>query len=526
MEDKLYNLIEVFIKYSLWPLLCILALIYYRKQLGAILSNLSGARNFKVQSPVLNIEATTTVQLENEDNAPPTENLPQNTKSTISNEIKTDWFATVWDLFDEGKFEDARHYFDETMKQQHHHLEYNKEYPFFLFVKYMFLPSNEVLNEFKSKINEINIFQNKRHYIDNYISCLTKTKQYSKGISFVKEELRAVHSPIEKAHLTLKLSQLYIDNFEATKAELIITSLIDKLETIEGDERDEYLSRCYNQLAEIEKGKDNLFNYALCLDKAAEYSPSDIDGIFSAAYEAANTPLRAIEIANYSQLINLDPKNSMTFNNMGVTTGKCGLKLISSEHFNKAVELDNTLAMANIGYALLNAGLSDQADEMIKRALSFKNPHENIHQLITKLNTERDNEKKKWSDLQKYAQENVGILRKFTRAYYNIFEKFPSHQNWRSDKGEIIEITQSETNKICIRWESNNDVEEIRGLLNNLAFNGTYTLKNKKTDTLLSLGLNENKTFQCVGYYDTKKECIIITSVSVTDKFKVVLNKS
>jgi len=163
---------------------------------------------------------------------------------------------------------------------------------------------------------------------------------------------------------------------------------------------------------------------------------------------------------------------------------------------------------------------------MIKRALSFKNPHENIHQLITKLNTERDNEKKKWSDLQKYAQENVGILRKFTRAYYNIFEKFPSHQNWRSDKGEIIEITQSETNKICIRWESNNDVEEIRGLLNNLAFNGTYTLKNKKTDTLLSLGLNENKTFQCVGYYDTKKECIIITSVSVTDKFKVVLNKS
>ncbi|MBE3507137.1 hypothetical protein IM285_06460, partial [Enterobacter cloacae complex sp. I10] len=132
MEEKLYNLIEVFIKYSLWPLLCILALIFYRKQLGAILSNLSGARNFKVQSPVLNIEATTTVQLENEDNAPPTENLPQNTKPTISNEIKTDWFATVWDLFDEGKFEDARYYFDETMKQQHHHLEYNKEYPFFL----------------------------------------------------------------------------------------------------------------------------------------------------------------------------------------------------------------------------------------------------------------------------------------------------------------------------------------------------------------------------------------------------------
>lgn len=337
MDDKIYNLIEVFIKYSLWPLLCILALIFYRKQLGAILSNLSGAKSFKVQSPVLNIEATATtiVKLDNEDNTPPTENLPQSTKSTISNEIKTDWFTTVWDLFDEGKFDEARHYFDETMKQQHDHLDHNKEYPFFLFIKYIFSPNNEILNELASKIKVINTFQNKRYYIDNYIGCLKKTKQYLKAISFIKEELPTVHSPIEKAHLTLKLSQLYIDNFEDNTAESTLTALIDNLETIEDNEREEYLSRCYKQLADIEKSKGNLFNYALCLDKATEYSPNDIDGIFSAAYEAANTPLRAIEIANYSQLINLEPKNSMAYNNMGVTTGKCDLKLISSEHFNK-----------------------------------------------------------------------------------------------------------------------------------------------------------------------------------------------
>lgn len=528
MNEKIYNLVEIFLKFSLWPLLCITAIILFRGQIRSILSNIGGANSVKLNSAVLNFEATTSKSVaqtqDSEDLVDTLENVKSTIKKPSQDEINKDWFITAQDLLSNGKIKEARCYFDNFMKNDIKNENYAQEHSFYLYLEYSSTLNAEILKECLTYVNQTGDILKKNYYINNYISCLQLTKQYEKAIKFIEKEIEPIPNLAVKTNLTVRLAQIYTETSDLQKAKDLVIVLIEKLEMIDDDSTDTHLHSAYLQLAEIEKKNNNNFNCALCLDKAAEYSPSDTNLIFNAAYETSNVALTALEVSNYSHLINLDVKNSNIFNNIGVTTDRLNLNLVSGKYYNNAVELGNSLAMANIGGLLLDAGLYVQTEEIIKKALSLGNPHENIFQLATRLNSEKEIQFKKWMEIIERSHVKQRSIRKYTRSYYCDNKKLPTHQHWIDDKG-IKVSTLITKNKLELCWESEADHISLTASIVHSSFSGKYNEKKKNVHNSLIGIMNKDISIDCLGFYDFDSEQILIISPLVDNDFSRILNK-
>ncbi|HHK9551390.1 hypothetical protein VB265_05800 [Enterobacter sichuanensis] len=194
MTEKAYNLIEIFLKFSLWPLLAIVALIIFRSQIRAILSNIGGANNVKLNSAVLSFEATTTkptIAVQESDERTDIVESAQNTKKTTSlKATDDDWFTDIYDLLTDGKSDEAQEAFDNFIRKKGDSINYAKEHSFFLYLKYKHTLNSDISNQILVSIEQSNEPEKKQFYIDSYISCLQITKQYGKAITFLKKKYR------------------------------------------------------------------------------------------------------------------------------------------------------------------------------------------------------------------------------------------------------------------------------------------------------------------------------------------------
>ncbi|MGK7285564.1 hypothetical protein ACSPAB_06685 [Buttiauxella agrestis] len=528
MNEKIYSLTEVFLKYSLWPVLGIVAICLFRNQIKAILSNIGGANSVKLNSAVLNFEATTTgtVQTqESEDIANPKDNAVMPVQRQFFNDENNKWFTSAYDFFSDGKYAEAQDVFDSFIKKNSDTLDYAKEHSFYLYLKYTFTLSSDILKNHLTYISQNGDIDKRQYYVDTYISCLQFIKQYEKAICFIEKEIEHTADLKTKAKLTIRLSKLHTETLDNSKAESLIVGLIKNLEENKDESNEIILHYAFLQLAEIEKIKKNIFNHVLCLDKAAEYAPSDTDTMFTAAYESSKVALSSLEVSNYTNVLSLNTKNSMAYNNIGVTAGNFDLKLTAGKYYNDAANLNNGLALANIGGRLLDAGLHVQAEEVLKKGLSLEEPHENIYYLATRINTEKENELNKWSEIQKQSKEKQRIIRQYTQLHYCSQGRIPTHQNWVDNKGVKVNLQHIE-NSLTLNWESTTNNIELISSTENLSFNGIYTSKKIKTqNSLLSFG-ESDLTFHCLAFYDVKSEHIYITSPQANNEFTRILSKA
>ncbi|HCQ6561760.1 TPA: hypothetical protein OL568_004648, partial [Citrobacter freundii] len=185
----------------------------------------------------------------------------------------------------------------------------------------------------------------------------------------------------------------YLQNLETEKAEDEIVNLINTLSQHNIDEFEDELYLAYLQLAEIEKKKNDNINYALCLDKALEFKPSNESTLFSAAFQASQFNfLDSIAISNYSLLENLAPYNDAVANNLGVAANKLELKIIACDFYHKAKALNSSISFSNIGYKLLEAGCAKEAEALAREAISRPNADKNNYELLAKIKKETEEE--------------------------------------------------------------------------------------------------------------------------------------
>lgn len=160
MTEKAYNLIEIFLKFSLWPLLAIIALIIFRSQIRAILSNIGGANNVKLNSAVLSFEATTTqstIAVQESDERTDIVESAQNTKKTSSLKATgNDWFIDIYDLLTDGKSDEAQEAFDNFIRIKGDSINYAKEHSFFLYLKYEHTLNSDISNQILVSIEQSN----------------------------------------------------------------------------------------------------------------------------------------------------------------------------------------------------------------------------------------------------------------------------------------------------------------------------------------------------------------------------------
>lgn len=506
-----------------WPATLVIIALIFRTSVKEFANKI---KTFKLNNGNSSIEATISetpsdaaqlpVSIDRIENMPPKlEEVKQEKKPQDEN---ITWVINTQNAINEGNIENARALFLKHIENINDEDKKHYDKSFLLFCIYEKTNQQEILLELERHSKNASSDETLVKSATWYTMALDKTKNYKASLAFLQEILIKIQTPTDITNIISKIAEVHLSNSEPNKArELIINRLQENLS-------DDENFTLYKTLSEIELKSDNKRASALCLDKALEYSPNDKDIMFKSAYEASNVDLKSIEISNYDTLVNLDAKQDHALNNFGVSALNEGLNTIAVDYYEKAADLGNTLSMANLGSKLLTAGFSSQANILSQKAISSKNPHENIYSLLKQIKKTNDDEKNKWDDIKEKSFELQKKIRVYTASYYHKNNNLIVSGKWITNKNRIthIETLEKQTIKINIESEIDGVNINIIGTFYNQSFNCVYTETHPKNTTSL-LSSDKNKTIKCLGYLDETGSKITIFAESISNDFDMFL---
>ncbi|MEB1023082.1 hypothetical protein VC940_22495 [Citrobacter freundii] len=527
MKPEIYSLADTALKYASWPLLFIIIILVFHEQIKAFINKIISANKVKLGTDGLTIEATDNKKLiDNEAEINDENGKLDPPPKAIEKELKnTYWYLSVTDLLKENKVLEAKKEFDDFIREQKDNIDYDREFAFYSFVVFQNTKDEKILSELLTNIKQSKEPSIKKEYVNAYIYCLELIHQFTKAINLLKSIISETEDIKINSSYTTLLSKIYLQNLETEKAEDEIVNLINTLSQHNIDEFEDELYLVYLQLAEIEKKKNDNINYALCLDKALEFKPSNESTLFSAAFQASQFNfLDSIAISNYSLLENLAPYNDAVANNLGVAANKLELKIIACDFYHKAKALNSSISFSNIGYKLLEAGCAKEAEALAREAISRPNADKNNYELLAKIKKETEEEYDKWQKHKEKSNEKQKFIRNYVGKKYNSKTHFPSGINWIDEKERNVNLLITGQN-IEITWQDQIRSIKFYGTIKNATLKGIYISSPLQGKTLLGTSDKTTST-HCVGFYDDNTGNIIMLSTESDNDLKITLTKN
>ena len=184
------------------------------------------------------------------------------------------------------------------------------------------------------------------------------------------------------------------------------------------------------ELAEIEK--DDAFQLAV-MEQRAEMRPDDTVLRFSLAYKHSKAGNSEMALYHYLK-IHPSQRDAVTWNNLGVSFDGFGMPVKSIGAYRTSADKNETLAMSNLGFKLLNAGFIEEAQRECDRALAIKSYHKNIAELIKRLKEVPEEEEDKLRDTLEKVRPKAMFFRRLGEA---IGKKTPVEiaSKWNSSDG-------------------------------------------------------------------------------------------
>ena len=375
----------------------------------------------------------------------------------------------------------------------------------------------------------------KMHILHWWMSCFKKFHEYDKQLKV----LCSVKSDFSNEENITQVIVLTSNALVASgKCDEALNVLRNRLSAeISDPER----ASVYAALSLAEKENGNAVMGALCLEKATEYRPNDLGVLFDTAYEESENSFYLLSLYNYNIIVESNEKNASAMNNLGVCCDKVGLKLKSCDFYQSASELSESLAFANMGNRLLNAGFHSLAEEYASKGLSYDNPNEEVHSLKARIAQLRISENIKWSSALANSLKLKRLIQKYVEMYYidvqnNIFDG-----EWSDTSGNVFTIKHD-----CCSISSTWTVERypeyaittgIFGTYKNSYFDN-YTIKGTSSGMSASLFflmnstepvglLGSTKSFYhtCLSFYSSDNNEWIIFSTDSTDYYYSTFKK-
>lgn len=444
------------------------------------------------------------------------------------------WHLALITALKEGKIDEAKAVFKKYQIEEKDPKEFIRNKAFYLYYLFSFGKDNSAIEDLETLAAAEKDDEAKSSILFWLSFAYNDGSQTQKTIDLWTNAISEFTSEKHVTTATINLATELNQDDKSNEAKNLIVSRL--LTVSEESER----AKLYLILAKIEASLGNIDLSVFCKDKALELDPNNREELFRTAYEASKEDIEGLSISNYNTLLKIDPYNSVALNNLAIHAQNMKLHIIAVEKFKESEKFENTLAMANQGFSLLDAGFVVEAEELAKKALKMENPHENIHSLlikIKKLQTEQDNS---WTDKIGLSIEHQKFIRKFTIAYYE-GNPFNFSGSWETENGDIVEVTLKE-NKLDIKWEKflesalamaalggaranlGKNVYSISGTLNNLGFRGRYNKKEERT-TKSILAIPTDKVFTCIGVISNKGSIFKIVSEKYSDNFFLTLKK-
>lgn len=409
------------------------------------------------------------------------------------------WFFEMHKAFSDGRIEDADAAFKAYALDEKDQSKFEENKALYLYFKFQSGKDNTAIEELERLASSASTDESKFSVLTWLSFCLSDSKQHKKEV----EVWRSARSEAKSASLitraTVNLARALNEDSQANEAKSEILKRLK--ETEEGDQ----LSLLYEALSTIELALGNKTISVYCKDKSLEYNPSNRDELFKAAYAASNEKVDEISISNYVTLIGIDSNNSTAFNNLGVQAQEAGLKVIATDNYKKSASLKNTLAMANQGYLLLDAGFVSEAEEIAQQALKEEDIHENIYKLLAAIHERKEKEKRKWNELSSKALARQKSVRNYIEQYY-LGNSKRLEGVWILNGKHQVSI-KIEAGSFKAGWSEeivglsvSNYAVELVGKVSGSTFCGTYKRREADGTQTGLLGFSGDARISCIGF--------------------------
>lgn len=429
----------------------------------------------------------------------------------------------LYDAFLEDRFEDAEKIFKEYAIEEKNQNELLEKKAYYLYCRHRYARDDSAIQELVNLCDSIKSEELKFSCLEWLSFCLLESLQYEQSIgtwsSFINDatnENIKTKAIINMANAISKFGNPNEAKFHLTNR---LLSVLDKKQE----------SILYRALSEVEKTLGNNLLSVYCKDKSLEFDANNRGELFQSAYVASNEDAKAIAISNYARLIYIDDKNDIALNNLGVEAKEAKIDIVSIDSYKRATALNNTLAMANQGYALLHAGFTDEAEELANKAISLGNPHSNIYVLKTEIEKIKEKQYKDWKQLKDTCKDKQKQLRKYTEQYYKggptslggewfVNGKISTLLSIKDDsiEGSWVEpILDNSPSTCAVRLTGKVSGSTLTAILKRI--------NNDKPSFSISFSFKSEQV--CIGYLSDDKNTLTLTSEKMGDNFHQVLSR-
>lgn len=528
---EIVKVITIFLSDNIGYILLFTLLIVCREAISNLIGRLTNFK-WKKGNSEIGVEAVAPQMMNKSSSLDRAGELPGESKEdqeriTKEEEVQEqNWFSKMHSAFDNGRIEDAKAAFKEYAFEEKDPIKLEENEAFFLYFLFIKGKDNSAIPQLE-KLASSSTNEESKYTILTWLSfCLRDSSQIKAEIDLWKNSIKSFKSDNLTTGATVNLSYALNRNGSASESKKLLTSRLDAIST------QEEKSKIFAALSHVEKSLGNNKLSIYCKDKSLEFDPNNRDKLFNAAYQASEENIDEISISNYITLLRIDRDNSTALNNLGVRAQEAKLMIKAVEKYKESSGYDNTLAMANQGYQLLNAGFVEEAETIARKAVQMEAPHENVYSLLSRIGELQKEQDSKWKDLIDNSIARQKFIRNYTEAYYvGMLNNFDG--SWDTGNGNIVSITIS-GDKLQVSWQESigaltKDLYkvEISGKVTKSSFQGRYK-KTKETGQEYTglLGLSSNKDIACLGILSDDGSSISLVAEDYKNDFSMVLKRA
>jgi hypothetical protein len=394
----------------------------------------------------------------------------------------------------------------------------------YLFFKFDMANDNSAIVQLYSLANTAETKESKFTILNWLAICLNRGMEYDKVVQLWRSFLNDADSEELKTLSSIRLADaLNNDN----KPELAKCILVERLAVAKDDTQK---SDIYKALSRAEEKLGNKSQSIYCKDKSLQFDANNREELFDVAYSASDEGFDEISIGNYAKLVKIDAKNSTALNNLAARAQAAGLKIKAVENYKASSELENSLAMANQGYLLLDAGFTDEAEKLAEDALKLDETHQNVHKLITAIQESKSEQSKEWEQLKDKALSRQRLVREYTEQFYTGHSDL-IEGNWLVNGIHPIKLAIEDSSINTFWLESEGFLKkepyriELTGKVSGSTFEGTY-IKLRDNDLKSLLAGTGDLAKRVIGYMAEDGARINLTGAEFRDDFTLYLTRN
>ena len=213
-----------------------------------------------------------------------------------------------------------------------------------------------------------------------------------------------------------------------------LNAIVEKMKReVEGHPNSQYaLLSDLREIAAVEK--NDVLELSI-LEKMTELRPGYPPIRFSLAYKHGEVGNSSLALRHYLKIPPAE-RTAVAWNNLGAAFADFGMPIKAMEAYRVSENENETLAMCNIGFKLLAAGLFPEAKQEADKAAAIKGHHKNVPLLLARLNEAPEEEDTKLEETLENAKEKAAFYQRLGEAILKATSTSIA-SNWMSPDGPL-----------------------------------------------------------------------------------------